>query len=94
MCFARISAIRRVIENTSAWISMSAGVPRKPAEPWWIIIFAFGSAIRSPGAPPASTIAAADIPIPTQIVLNVRLHPLLRVVDCHAGAAEPPGEFT
>ena len=47
---------------------MSAGVPRKPAEPWWIIIFAFGSAIRLPGAPPARIIAAADIPMPTQIV--------------------------
>ena len=47
---------------------MSAGVPRKPAEPWWIIIFAFGRAIRLPAAPPARIIAAADIPMPTQIV--------------------------
>ena len=69
VCCAMISAIRLVMSSTSrAWIWMSAGVPRKPAEPWWIITFAFGSANRLPGAPPASTIAAADIPIPTQIV--------------------------
>ena len=47
---------------------MSAGVPRKPAEPWWIITFAFGSANRFPGAPPARIIAPADMPIPTQTV--------------------------
>ena len=64
-----ISAIRRVTESTSrAWMSMSEGVPRKPAEPWWIIIFAFGSAERLPGAPPQRIIAAADIAMPTQIV--------------------------
>ena len=32
------------------------------------MIRALGSASRLPAAPPASTIAAADIPIPTQIV--------------------------
>ncbi len=64
-----ISAIRCRIESTScAWISMSAGVPRKPAEPWWIMIFELGSAIRLPGAPPQRTIAAADMHIPTAIV--------------------------
>jgi hypothetical protein len=68
-CRAMISAIRRVTDSTSrAWMSMSVGVPRNPAEPWWIIIFAFGSAERLPGAPPARIIAAADIAIPTQIV--------------------------
>ena len=69
VCSARISAIRRVMSRISfAWIWMSAGVPRKPAEPWWIMIFAFGSAIRLPAAPPARIIAAADMPIPMQIV--------------------------
>ena len=47
---------------------MSVGAPRKPAEPWWIMIFEFGSAIRLPGAPPQSTIAAADMPMPDAIV--------------------------
>ena len=64
-----ISAIRRVVASTSrSWISMSRGAPRVPADPWWIMILALGSARRFPGAPPQRTIAAADMPIPTQIV--------------------------
>jgi hypothetical protein len=64
-----ISAIRRVISSTSlAWIWMSAGVPRKPAEPWWIITFEFGRAVRLPAAPPERIIAAADMPMPMQTV--------------------------
>ena len=64
-----ICAIRSVISRISrAAIWMSAGEPRNPPDPWWIMIFAFGSAIRFPGAPPARIIAAADMPIPTQIV--------------------------
>ena len=50
------------------WISMSRGAPRAPAEPWWIIILAFGVASLLPGAPPQRIMAAADIPIPTQTV--------------------------
>ena len=64
-----ISAICRVVAATSrAAIWMSDGAPRKPALPWWIISFAFGSANRLPAAPPAMIIAAADMPIPKQIV--------------------------
>ena len=44
------------------------GRAAEPAEPWWIISFAFGSAKRLPGAPPAMIMAAADMPIPKQIV--------------------------
>ena len=47
---------------------MSLGAPRAPALPWWIMMRALGRARRLPGAPPQSTMAAADIPIPTQIV--------------------------
>ena len=47
---------------------MSRGAPRVPALPSWIMILAFGRANRFPAAPPARIIAAADIPIPTQIV--------------------------
>ncbi len=47
---------------------MSRGAPRLPALPWWIMILALGSARRLPAAPPARIIAAADIPMPTQIV--------------------------
>ena len=47
---------------------MSAGVPRNPPEPWWIMIFAFGSANRFPAAPPERIIAAALIPMPRQTV--------------------------
>ena len=69
VCLARISAMRRVIASTSwAWISMSAGVPRKPAEPWWIITLEFGSARRLPAAPPPRIIAAADMPMPMHTV--------------------------
>ena len=47
---------------------MSAGVPRKPPEPWWIITFEFGSTKRFPAAPPARISAPADIAIPTAYV--------------------------
>ena len=64
-----ISAIRRVMSRISrAAIWMSAGVPRNPPEPWWIMIFAFGSANRLPGAPPQRIIAAALMPMPRQTV--------------------------
>ncbi len=64
-----ISPICRVVASTSrAAIEISVGAPRKPAEPWWIISFAFGRANRLPGAPAAVIIAAADIPIPKQMV--------------------------
>ena len=66
---AMICAIRLVVESTSrSWISMSLGAPCVPAEPWWIMIFELGRARRLPGAPAHRIIAAADIPIPTQIV--------------------------
>ena len=61
----RISAIWRVVDSISrAAIATSDGAPRKPAEPWWIMSFACGRARRFPGAPPATIIAAADMPIP------------------------------
>jgi hypothetical protein len=64
-----IRAIRSVISRISrAAIWMSVGAPRKAPEPWWIITFEFGSAIRFPGAPPARIMPAADMAIPTQIV--------------------------
>ena len=51
-----------------AWISMSVAWPWKHEETWWIRIFAFGSAMRLPLAPPASSSAPIDIAMPTQIV--------------------------
>ncbi len=48
---------------------MSVAWPSKPEVcPWWIITFAFGSAIRFPLAPPASSTAPIDIAIPKQMV--------------------------
>src|SRR6185312_2268330 len=71
VCLDRTSAICRVEASISrAAIAMSDGAPRAPAEPWWIISFACGRASRLPGAPPATITAAADIPIPKQIVLT------------------------
>ena len=47
---------------------MSVAWPWKLEETWWIRIFALGSAIRLPAAPPASSSAPIDIAMPTQIV--------------------------
>ena len=63
------SAYRRVSARISrAAIWMSAGVPRKPPEPWWIITFELGRTWRFPAAPPARIIAPADIAMPMQYV--------------------------
>ena len=43
---------------------MSLDWPSKPPEGWWIRIRLFGSAIRLPGAPPASSSDPIDIAIP------------------------------
>ena len=52
-----------------AGVDLDVGrLARKPEETWWIRIFAFGSAIRLPFAPPARRSAPIDIAIPTQIV--------------------------
>ena len=50
------------------WITASGALPRKPPEPWWIMIRLFGSAYRLPGAPAASSTAAIDAAMPMQIV--------------------------
>ena len=47
---------------------MSVACPWKLEETWWIRIFALGSAMRLPCAPPASSSAPIDIAMPTQIV--------------------------
>ena len=47
--------------------------------------FAFGSAKRLPGAPAATIIAAADMPIPKQIVETSGANVLHRVVDGQPG---------
>ncbi len=54
--------------TSRAWISMSVAWPWKPEDTWWIRIFALGSAMRLPFAPPASSSAPIDIAMPTQIV--------------------------
>jgi hypothetical protein len=51
-----------------AWISMSVACPWNAELTWWIRIFEFGSDMRLPSAPPASSSAPIDIAIPTQIV--------------------------
>ena len=64
-----ISAIRLVVARTSfRWMAMSDGAPRVPALPWWIMILELGRAKRLPAVPPARIIAAADMPMPTQMV--------------------------
>ena len=51
-----------------AWISMSVAWPWKDEETWWIRIFAFGSDMRLPAAPPDRSSAPIDIAMPTQMV--------------------------
>ena len=43
---------------------MSEATPSKPPLGWWIRIREFGSAIRLPLAPPASSSAPIDIAMP------------------------------
>ena len=47
---------------------MSTDWPCTPPWGWWISTRAFGSAVRMPGAPAASSTAAADAAWPTQVV--------------------------
>jgi hypothetical protein len=47
---------------------MSVAWPWKPELTWWMRIFAFGSAIRLPLAPPDSSSAPMLIAMPTQMV--------------------------
>jgi hypothetical protein len=47
---------------------MSLACPSKPPQSWWMRIFAFGSAVRFPFAPAASSSAPSDIP--TQVVVT------------------------
>ena len=42
--------------------------PLVPAEPWWIMIRGWEGRNASRRAPPERIIAAADMPMPTQIV--------------------------
>jgi hypothetical protein len=79
-----ISAIRRVTDSTSrAWMSMSLGAPRKPAEPWWIIIFAFGRAERLPGRAAREDHRGGRHRHPDADRLHVGFDELNRVVDRH-----------
>jgi hypothetical protein len=45
-------------------------LPSKPPQSWWMRSFAFGSAIRFPLSPAASSSAPSDIAIPTQVVVT------------------------
>jgi hypothetical protein len=54
--------------TSRAWISMSVACPWKPEDTWWMRIFALGSAMRLPFAPPARRRAPIDMAMPTQIV--------------------------
>ena len=47
---------------------MSVAWPSKPPEGWWIRIRLFGSDMRLPAAPPASSSEPIDMAIPQQIV--------------------------
>ena len=51
-----------------AWISMSTAWPDAPPCGWWMSTRACGRMKRLPGAPDASSTAAADAAWPMQIV--------------------------
>ena len=58
------AAGKRRASTSRTWISMSLEGPSNPPEGWWIRIRLLGSAIRLPGAPPASSSDPIDIAIP------------------------------
>ena len=47
---------------------MSAACPRAPPQGWWSITREFGSALRLPGLPAASSTAPIEAACPTQNV--------------------------
>ena len=51
-----------------AWISTSAAWPCAPPSGWWIMMRAFGSDRRLPGAPAPSRKAPMDAAVPKQTV--------------------------
>ena len=57
-----------VVSQEEAKRTLSVACPWKPPHTWWIRIFAFGSAIRFPFAPPARRSAPMLMAMPTQIV--------------------------
>ncbi len=59
---------RRRKAISRAWFSMSIAWPWAPPWGWWISTRELGSAIRLPGAPPASRTAAPDAAMPMQMV--------------------------
>ena len=67
---ASVSSIHTRIRLISwAWISRSVAVPRSPCiAGWWISTRALGSARRLPGAPAASSTAAAEAAWPRHTV--------------------------
>jgi hypothetical protein len=60
----------RAYRISFAWISMSAAVPWLPPDGWWIMIREFGSALRLPFSPAASSTAPMDAAIPMHIVFT------------------------
>ena len=64
---ARMPLSRSRMSSTSrAAISMSAAVPCAPVDGWWIMMRELGRALRLPGAPAATRIAAIEAAMPTQ----------------------------
>ena len=63
-----VDTAARSSSASRAWISMSEAWPWKPPLGWWMRIRLLGSAIRLPGAPPASSSEPMLMAIPKQIV--------------------------
>jgi len=70
---------------------MSRGALSCRRLPSWIMILAFGRAKRFPAAPPARIMAAADMPMPTQIVDTSQRTCCITSYIAHAGVAEAAG---
>ena len=92
VCSAMISSSRlRRSRISRAWISMSVAWPLKPPDTWWMRIFALGSAIRLPGAPPGEQQRAHAHRDADADGGHVGLDELHRVVDRQAGVHRAAG---
>ena len=84
---SRISMVSRT------WISRSTDWPCAPPWGWWISTLEFGSAVRMPGSPAASSTAAAEQAWPMQVVAMGGLRKVMVSWMANNPTMSPPGEL-
>ena len=89
-----MSTIRSRISTVSrTWISMSTDWPCIPPCGWWSSTRAFGSAVRMPGAPAASSTPAAEAAWPTHVVATGGRMNCIVSWMANMPIMSPPGEL-